>query len=227
VAYAYEWDRAAAERSFARALTLEPEDPVVLLRVALFRSSEGRASDVLPLIRRAVEVDPLSAWVRFVAGKTLHLLRRYGEAADVLREALELNPHHAYALSTLGCVLMARGELDEALDALERASALAGRGPWMLAPLCQLRVARGERERAERYAEELLRRRPGEYVSGSLCAFALAALGRADEAMHELARAVDERDFWLPMAGVDPLADPLRRDPRFAETLRSAGVPRI
>src|SRR3712207_752964 len=96
----------------------------------------------------------------------------------------------------------------------------------MLAPLCQLHVARGERASAEAYAAELLRRRSGEFVSGVLCAFALASLGRMDEAIHELSRAVEERDFWLPMLGVDPLADALRGDPRFEAVLRVVGLSR-
>jgi serine/threonine-protein kinase len=198
----------------------------VLIRAALQRAGAGEIETVVPLLRQAVDVDPLSPWVRFVAGKTLHLLRRYDEAADVLRDALELNPHHAYALSTLGCVHMARGEPDAALDALERASALSARNPWVLAPLAQLHTLRGEREAADRYVAELLDRRGSEYVSGVLCAFALAPLGRMDEAIHELSRAVEERDFWLSMLGVDPLADVLRGDPRFDAVLRPVGLPR-
>lgn len=50
-------------------------------------------------------------------------------------------------------------------------------------------------------------------------------LGRAEEALEFLERAVECRDGWLTWLGVEPRFDPLRTDPRFRGILRRIGLP--
>ncbi len=53
----------------------------------------------------------------------------------------------------------------------------------------------------------------------------LAALGERDQALVELNRAYDERDYFLPFLKIDPRLDTLHGDPRFEELLRKIGFP--
>jgi hypothetical protein len=48
-----------------------------------------------------------------------------------------------------------------------------------------------------------------------------AALGEKDQAFAELSKSYE---IFGPLLRVDPLLDPLRDDPRFAEILRRAGL---
>jgi hypothetical protein len=50
-------------------------------------------------------------------------------------------------------------------------------------------------------------------------------LGEKDEALHWLEKAYEERYDRLVYMGVDPMADPLRSDPRFKELMKKAGLP--
>ena len=52
----------------------------------------------------------------------------------------------------------------------------------------------------------------------------LIQLGRIDEALRWLAKACDERALHLVFLGVDPLFDPLRSEPQFAEILGNVGI---
>jgi len=46
-----------------------------------------------------------------------------------------------------------------------------------------------------------------------------AGLGEADAAFEWLDRAVEDRRGWLAYLKVEPLLDPIRRDPRFGRLL--------
>ncbi len=50
----------------------------------------------------------------------------------------------------------------------------------------------------------------------------LAALGEKEKAFAELTRSYE---VFGPLLRIEPLLDPLRDDPRFAEILRHAGLP--
>ena len=55
-------------------------------------------------------------------------------------------------------------------------------------------------------------------------AFVHVALGQADVAFDWLEKALAERAWSLVLLRVDPRADPLRADPRFADLLRRIGL---
>ena len=50
-------------------------------------------------------------------------------------------------------------------------------------------------------------------------------LGRTDEALNWLERAITERDGWLVFMNAFPAFDSLRREPRFEDILRRVGLP--
>jgi len=50
----------------------------------------------------------------------------------------------------------------------------------------------------------------------------LAALGEKEKALAELGKSYE---VFGPLLRIEPLLDPLRGDPRFAVTLRRAGLP--
>ena len=62
------------------------------------------------------------------------------------------------------------------------------------------------------------------YVPAVYFAGIYTGLNRMDDAFHWLDKAVEERCEYLVYLGSDPLADPLRGDPRFAELLSRLGL---
>ena len=52
----------------------------------------------------------------------------------------------------------------------------------------------------------------------------LCALDQRDQAFEWLHKAVDQRSGWLVYLNVDPIWDPIRSDPRFADVLQRIGL---
>lgn len=69
---------------------------------------------------------------------------------------------------------------------------------------------------AEAILEELDEMRATEYMDPYYMALLLEALGRRDDAIEELGRAIEENSATLYMLDVDPKMDTLRTDARFA-----------
>jgi len=73
----------------------------------------------------------------------------------------------------------------------------------------------GRRADAETVLEELEETRLSEYVDAYYIALLFEALGRRDDAIEELDRAIYENSATLYMLDVDPKMDTLRSDRRF------------
>lgn len=83
----------------------------------------------------------------------------------------------------------------------------------------------GKRAEARKVLEDLGEISKRKYVSSYFMAGILAALGELDQAFGWLEKAFAERDPSLTLIRVDPVFDPIRSDPRFANLLRRVGLP--
>lgn len=230
VTYAYDWQWAEAEAGFARALEFGPNETGAVSRAALFHAVASRGAahhedEAARLVAHACELEPLSAWVRFVGGTVLWLMRRNHDALAVTREAVELDPHHGLATMVHAGVLRDLGKIDEALPVMNRALELTGSNPLNLLNALVLDVKAGDMRSAGSKFDALVERAATGYVAPLYLAQGYGWLGRIDEAFEWLERAVAARDFWLMNLGIDPLSDPLRDDPRFALVVRRTGAP--
>jgi TolB-like protein/Tfp pilus assembly protein PilF len=82
-------DIEGAERSFAQALELDPDDPGTIAEYALFLRNTFRAEEAIPLVERALINDPLSTELLFQLGKAeMHSGRpeRFAELGARIRE---------------------------------------------------------------------------------------------------------------------------------------------
>jgi pentatricopeptide repeat protein len=81
----------------------------------------------------------------------------------------------------------------------------------------------GRLDDARQLADEAIAMGATRYVQPTLIALFHAAAGRLDEGFAALARAEREHDL-LPVMNYFPTVTPLKRDPRWAATLRRIGV---
>ncbi len=82
----------------------------------------------------------------------------------------------------------------------------------------------GERSQALRMLEQLEAASKQRYTPAFSFAVVYAGLGEKDQAFTWLEKAYEERASRLGYLKVEPLWDPLRSDPRFAELLRRIGL---
>jgi serine/threonine-protein kinase len=230
IRYGYDWRWNDAERVFDRALATGPDDTGTLMRASLFHAASSGAGGhheerAIKLMRRAMDLEPLSAWERLEAGTILWLLRRNDEALVPLHEAVELAPQHGLSLMTLAGVYRDLGRMTEAVPMMEHALKLTRRNPLALTNAVALYAKSGDLTLAGTIADELVARSAKEWVAPYYVAQALGWVGRMDDAFAWLDRAVDAHDFWLVMARGDQLSDPLRDDPRFSAMMRQVGIP--
>ncbi len=83
----------------------------------------------------------------------------------------------------------------------------------------------GREQEARKQLAALRERAKQTFVPAFYVALLYAGLGDKDEAFAWLDQAFEERSAYLMEIHVDPMFDPLRADPRFAEFVRRVGLP--
>lgn len=218
-----QWHWAEAEAEYRRALELNPHDADAHAALAWWLICQGRAEEGLDSARRSRELDPtvldgtLMGWMLFET-------RRYDEAVHELRSFLAVQPNHAVALWDVGIALTDENQAQDAIPVLEKAVSLSNRSPGVIGGLIRAYARAGRRKDALRLLAELERRRNAGYVPAGAFVNAYLGLGENDKAFFWLEQAYKEHSNTLQFLKLDPLFDPIRGDPRFADLLRRVGL---
>jgi len=215
--YANEYDFKGAEREYKRALELDPNYATAHQWYGILLYYLARNEESLAELQRAVEIEPVSLIINTVYAEGYFYARRYDDAIAQLKKTLELNTEFATAYQRLTRFYQAKGNYAEAARSYATYRELIGDREY--AALIRESFAKGGWQgflRAITAKEQLAKLSRYETV------VFLAALDKKEEAFAELNRSYE---VFGPLLRIEPLLDPLRDDPRFAEILRHAGLP--
>jgi adenylate cyclase len=221
----YDWDFAAADREYQRALELKPGDAHILTKYAYFLCHMGKHDDAIRDSKRAQDLDPLSLVVKTNLGVMLHYARRYDDAITQYRKVLELDPKGTTeARFQLARVYITKQMFPEALAEIAKMRATYPSDVNLMSLLAMAYGFEGKKKEATKVIYELKDKRRREYLRPYILAEDYAALGEKDEAMDWLEKAYEERDDWINWIKVDPNLDVLRSEPRFVTLLHRVGL---
>jgi len=217
----HDYDFEGAERSFRRALDLNPNLAAAHAHSAWLHALHGRRDEALTEAKLSTEIDPFEAlWLAFLAW--IHLWRgELPETMVVIGRALDVGPTHPVALYVLGITYVTQGMYEDAIAAHQKAWAVTPDWGWGLG---QAYAFAGHVEEARRIAAELAER-PTTWRTWGLAEI-YTALGEKDEALRWLELAYEQRNGYLPWIDGDPFLAPLRDEPRFQDLLNKMNVPR-
>ena len=218
-----DWDWAAADAEFQRAIELSSNDSESHRLYSVFLSAMKRPDDARAEIQRARDLDPLSASILTTAGWDAYFGRRFDEAGDSCRRALELDPTSANANECLGSVYLAQRHYDEAIAPSQRAASLSQGDAIRVVTLGRALALVGRRADAQRILAEL--QQPSRYVPPYYVAKLMLALEDSQGASAMLERAYRDHETYLPFINVDEALDPLRNDAQFRTLLARLKLP--
>jgi len=222
-----EWNWAAAEAEFARAIELNSGCFTAHLWYAEMLSQAGRHAEAVAEIGRALQSDPLSLAANAMAGGIYIEAGRTDEALQQLARTVEIEPAFHLTYAYLAAAYERLGNHDETVSNWQNAMVLAGAPPEDVAALGRAYrdggIAAAWRWRLDRLKADAAHG----YVSPALMARAHAALGENRAAFAWLERAVAERDEFLPRVQRQPAFDRLRSDSRFLAVIKRLEIPAL
>jgi TolB-like protein/Tfp pilus assembly protein PilF len=221
----YEWTWAEAEAGFSQALERDPGRAASHHWRGFLMSAMGRAEEAIAESRRAFELEPLSLIINSQLCQALYYARRFDQVADAARKVLEMEPTFAIGHVWLGQAHAAEGRFPEAIASYEAFGAHGGGASRARALVGNALARAGDRQAALAVLEELRALHARRPVPAFHLALVQVGLGDRDAAFAALETAFEERADQLPYLGVEPLLDPLRRDPRFEALLDRLALP--
>jgi tetratricopeptide (TPR) repeat protein len=219
VRFWYEWNWQGAETEFKRALEISPNYAAAHQWFASYLVAMGRFDDAAKELSRAFELDPLSLIIVQSMGDPCFYAGRYEEAIAQYQRTIEMNSHFAPAHFSLGRAFEQVGMLKEAVAEFQKANELSGRMEAAPAMAHALAVM-GAKGDAERILDRLLNQIRERNVPSLAIAMMHLGLGNTAEAIEWIQRGYEQRSCWLVYLNVDPIFDPIRRDPRFQSVLK-------
>ncbi len=221
----YDWDWAAAEREYQRALQLDPNSASAHAYLGYLLVSESRTEEGIQESKRAVDLDPVSPEMNWWMGWMLYLTHQYDAAGEQLRKTIELDPNYFLAYLVLGGSYAQNGRMAQAIPELEKAVSL-GECNQSLGELGRAYALSGQRQKAQAIADRLIADWKRSNVGAYDIAIIEVGLGDKDRALAWLDKAYEDRSFFLLNLKNEPELDPLRSDPRFEDLLRRMNFPR-
>src|SRR6266849_3509419 len=219
VAMSYEWDFPAAEKEFKTALELNPNYPTAHEWYAHLLMVEGRFNEARAETRQALELDPATPLFHVVKAEILYHARRYDEAIDESLSVVKSHPDFVLAYYWLGCAYREKKMYPQAISTFERARRITGDWPFTVMALGHAQALAGNTVEATNALNQLAQMKQTRLVPDIYPAAIYVCLGDKDQAFHFLAAAYQERVDRLVYLKVEPMADPLRSDPRFDQLL--------
>ena len=191
----------AAER-LRYALEMDPRHKVSLQNLALVRVRQHRPEEALDIYRRLLEIDPRHAGGHSGMGIALHYLGRTDEALQSVDRALALDPTYGEALvnrelmpqvkahADAGLARMEQGQFDEAEQHLRYVLQIDPAYTTALQNLALLQLRRQQHDEALTLYRRLVEMNPDHAEAHSGLGVALYYLGRVEEALASLDRAL-------------------------------------
>ena len=211
----HELDWTQAETSLRRAIELNPRYAPAHQIYASYLVAQSRFAEAIDEARRAMDLEPVSLRARHTFAWMLYFDRQYDAAIRELRTVLDMDRTYAMAQWRLGQVLFVAGRYDEAITTLQAAVANTQRSPAAMGLLAMAYGGRRERAEPQRIVDELEERSATQNVPVGALTLAYLGAGHASDAIDALERVYTERDNYAIYVNVDPLMDPLRKEPRF------------
>jgi len=179
----------AEKREFARAAEIASEalgsgfeHPLLLNVMATWLEHQGRLTDSLRLLQRAVQIAPDDIAVQNALSLCLQRLDRPAEALQIVDRLLTAHPELGFAHANRGNALIALGRLGEARQSHLRALELEPGNLAAQGALASIATHRGEHEEARGWARKVLARLPGYPDAVLSLAAAELASGATDSA---------------------------------------------
>jgi DNA-binding winged helix-turn-helix (wHTH) protein/TolB-like protein/Tfp pilus assembly protein PilF len=225
IEYFFEWDWAAAEKEFQRAIEINPNHPLAYLGYAHLLSTLGRDEDALAEIDRAIKLDPLSPFVGTIKGQILFHAGRYSEAIEEVDKALEIEPNF-----WIGQIVLCRSyerlaHYEQALKACRMAAESSGDVTEATSLAGYVYAVSGQRQQAEQALRALRATSETRYVPPYNFALVYQGLGNSNEALRWLEKAYEQRDVHMVFLPVDSKWDALRKDPQFMDLITHLNLP--
>jgi serine/threonine-protein kinase len=212
-------DTESVERSFKRAIALNPNYATVHVRYGWFLSFRGSLDDVLREMRRAQELDPLSPTTNGALAGALIYARQYDEVIKYSRRALELEPNSYISVLNLGIAYEQKGMYDQAIATYQKALELNSKSWEPLAALAHVYAVSGRKPEAEKLLSKLHAIAKQDKEALYSIALIYAALGDKDRAFEWFEKVVDSRSVPYRALRFDPDLDILKADPRYNDLL--------
>ncbi|HVQ56287.1 MAG TPA: hypothetical protein VMS29_05990 [Pyrinomonadaceae bacterium] len=213
----YEYDFAAAEIEFRRAIELSPNNPVPRQSYGILLTELERHEEAALHFQKMLEVDPLSVVGNWIYSFCLFLARRYDESLEAAQYALDLDPTFGVAYLSVAFAYQMKGEFEKSVEAYARCNEVMG-SPENAA-FVRSNFAKGWESFLSGMASD---DRPVTFSFYIVSVFK-AALGDVDGAFAELERSFEKRESHIVMVKSDPRFDVLRDDPRYRALLDRIG----
>jgi TolB-like protein/Flp pilus assembly protein TadD len=222
----HEWDWGAGERAFRRAIELNPSHAGAHMHLGHYSNIAGRHDDALTFLKKARELDPLSAHVLWSLPQGYLHFGDLDRAVDECGKGLDLFADFWPLHTLLGGMFVWRGQIDSAMTSLETGVELSKRHPHALAMLGSAHALAGRRGPALAIAKELSELSRRRYFSPAEIAFVHASLGDLATALTCLEQAYEERSPWMTrLRLLGPALGSLPSHPRFQELVRRMRFP--
>ena len=222
IAQNYDWDWQTSEKEFRRAIALDPNYATGHHWYAEHLALLGRFDEAFPEMQRALELDPLSLIMKADNGVFLYFARQNDRAIQQLLAVNEMEPDFSRG-HMIVFPYMATGRFDDALAALQQWQK-TDKVYWNTALEAEVYARAGRTAEARRDLAEVLRVARTKRVDPYTFIGPYIALGENDQAFRYLDEAIANHSPSLTALKVNPIFDPIRRDPRFAVALQRVGL---
>jgi tetratricopeptide (TPR) repeat protein len=217
------WNWQAAEREIRRAIAASPNSFEAHHAYSHLLLDMGRLEQSGEESRTTLALDPLNTAAITHMGWQLLVEGRYVEAMKHYEEALRIDPTYEEAYWHMTYIHLLTGRPDQA-DATWRRLVALGAPTDTLWMKGMILATRGNMAGASDIVARLVAARAKDpKTSASSIGSLLAQIGRRDEALVWLDRAVSAREPTILNVRLNPFWAPVRDDPRFAALLRRMG----
>jgi len=223
----YDWDWAAAEKQFQRAIELDPNDSRTYVLYGIHLEQTGRFQEAVTAMRRAAELAPLNSNAVDNLAEAYIYTRDFAASLEEGKRLAELDPGYANIHIHMLQAYFFTGKYDLWLEEWIKAATINNDAEDLaVAKAVQQEYAEsGLHAALKLYPELQVAESKRIYIDPSLIAANYAVAGERDLAFRYLEKAFADRSDFMNYLKAFPHYDSLRSDPRYTDLLRRMNLP--
>lgn len=217
----FEWNWAAAEKEYRKAIALNPNYAAAHHRLGTQLAAMNRASESIAELERARDIDPLSLITNAILGFAYAQAGQHDRAIAQLRKTIELDPNFVPAHELLSAVYRLKGMPERSFVEFFEWRRLSGDDPSTLTGYQRAYATSGLNGVYKQRVAMMLKET---HVAPAEVAGLYALLGEKEQSLRWLQTAVEQHEGEVIWIRALHDFDALRSDPRFEDLLRRANL---